>query len=80
MLGYYVFEVKRVIPAEQKPLSQVEASIRQTLPAALYQSALGAFVASWRKRWRARTDCEPGYVVSRCNGATPEAEGPYDLG
>ncbi|MFI5091171.1 MAG: peptidyl-prolyl cis-trans isomerase [Terriglobales bacterium] len=84
-LGYYVFEVKRVIPPVQRTLAQVQASIRPQLPMILYKQALLEFVKAWRERWRARTDCQAGYVVAKCrqsraSGAGAlEKEDPYTL-
>jgi foldase protein PrsA len=85
-LGYYVFVVRRVYPPVQKPLAQVAASIRRELPNVLYHRALATFVKEWRKRWTARTDCRPGYVVAKCRQFTPsptalerEQEDPFTL-
>jgi foldase protein PrsA len=65
-LGYYIFKVTHVSPAQQKTLAQSRALIRQQLPNILYVKSLEAFIASWRTRWTARTDCQPGYVVAKC--------------
>jgi foldase protein PrsA len=79
-LGYYVFEVKRIIPAVQKPLAQVRDTIQQELPLMLYRQALAAFVKAWRMRWAARTDCRPGYVIANCRQfGPPEATDLYTL-
>jgi hypothetical protein len=83
-LGYYVFEVKRTHPSQQKTLAQVQATIKQQLPEILYKRALAAFVRGWRQRWRARTDCRPGYVVTNCRqyrpvGVPAPNEDPYTL-
>jgi len=84
-LGYYIFEVKRVHPPEQKTLAQVQATIRQQLPEILYKQALAAFIKAWRERWRARTDCRPSYVVTNCRQYRPPTgvpapnEDPYTL-
>jgi parvulin-like peptidyl-prolyl isomerase len=83
-LGYYVFEVKRTHPPQQKTLAQVQAAIKQQLPEILYKRALAAFVRGWRHRWRARTDCRPGYVVTKCRqyrpvGVPAPNEDPYTL-
>jgi parvulin-like peptidyl-prolyl isomerase len=77
-IGYYVFEVKGILPASQKTLAQSEAAIRQQLPGELYEQALVAYIKHWRATWRAKTDCLPGYVVPKCReyrlpvGAPPE--------
>ena len=82
-LGYYVFEVKRTYPAQQKTLAQSEAAIKAELPQSLYLQALTSFITKWRERWTAQTDCQPGYVVPKCSqyklpaGSSPEAEDPY---
>jgi parvulin-like peptidyl-prolyl isomerase len=82
---YYIFEVNRIIPARQQPFAEIEASIKQQLPAELQQQARVQFVKAWRKRWTAQTDCSPGYVVQKCRQfkaslATPrKTEDPYTL-
>lgn len=84
-LGYYVFEVKRTYPPHQKTLAQSQAAIKQQLPNEMYKQALVAFISTWRLRWRARTDCEAGYVVTKCRqfkaagAAQSENEDPYTL-
>jgi hypothetical protein len=82
-LGYYVFEVKRIIPATQQTLAQSEAAIKATLPHSLDVEGTAAFIAAWRKKWTAKTSCQPAYVVPKCQqytppaGSTPEAQDPY---
>jgi parvulin-like peptidyl-prolyl isomerase len=76
--GYYVFEVQSIKPAYEQSFAQVKASIAQELPLTLKRQAVAAFVAKWRRKWVARTDCSPGYVVRKCRqfkpvpGETPE--------
>ena len=65
-LGYYVFEVTRTIPAEQLSYAKVRAQIAQQLPEVLHAQTLKAFVAAFRKKWTARSDCRAGYVVEDC--------------
>jgi PPIC-type PPIASE domain len=79
-LGYYVFEVKRALPAVQEPLSQAKAAIRAQLPYQRYKQALAAYVAKLRAHWRALTTCLPGYVVAKCAGASSEPEDAYTIG
>ena len=77
-LGYYIFEVRKIFPAQQKTLAQSRAAILQQLPSILYNEALARFIQHWRARWTAATDCLPGYVVAKCRqakharGAPPE--------
>ena len=79
-LGYYVFEVKRLIPAVPEPFKQAQATIRAQLPNELYKQALRTFVARSRARWRSKTKCRAGYVVAKCAGAPLGFEDPYTLG
>jgi foldase protein PrsA len=62
----FLFEVTRIVPAHYRPLSQVAPMIVRQLSAARARQALRAFIRSWRRRWRARTDCRGGYVVDDC--------------
>lgn len=78
-LGYYVFEVKRTFPPVHYSLAQEEGSIGTQLQNERYKKAFTAFVAGWRARWRARTDCSPGYVVSKCSDAPVASEDPFTL-
>jgi hypothetical protein len=84
-LGYYVFKVTRTYPARQYSFTQAGPKIMRVLPKTLYKAAFAAYVRGWRQRWRARTDCQPGYVVPKCrqfkaSGAHPaEPEDPYTL-
>jgi parvulin-like peptidyl-prolyl isomerase len=64
--GYYVYEVKRVIPGSQRSLAQSEATIKQQLTATHQQESLSKFVEKFKKRWKAKTDCRAGYVVQDC--------------
>ena len=81
--GSYVFEVMKVIPASRTPLSRLKATIAQQLSEAKKTQTLAAFVAAFRSKWRARTDCQPGYVIRNCRqyqaakGAV--VEDPYTL-
>jgi hypothetical protein len=79
-LGYYVFEVKRVIPAVQETLAQAGVAIRAQVPYERYKQALAAYVAKLRAHWRALTTCATGYVVAKCAGAPAEGEDSYTLG
>lgn len=75
-IDYCMFEVRRITPARQQTLAQVQSSIIHQLADQQQRRALAAFVRAWRLRWTARTHCSPGYVVQKCreyNGPrTPE--------
>jgi hypothetical protein len=59
---YTFLVVKRVVGSFVDPLARVESAIHDQLAA----RAQADFLARWRREWRARTDCEPGYVVAQC--------------
>ncbi|MHB8532407.1 MAG: hypothetical protein ACYDC2_06775, partial [Solirubrobacteraceae bacterium] len=48
------------------PLSQVEKTIKQQLLAETQQKQLSTFVKGFKAKWKARTDCRGGYVVTDC--------------
>ncbi len=79
--GYYVFEVTKVTKASQQTLAQAKATIKQTLASQNQQKALDKFVKSFRKRWKAKTDCAAAYRTQDCKNApkatpTPAATAP----
>jgi len=67
--GYYVFEVSNVTKASQQTLDQAKGTIKQTLASQNQQKALDKFVKSFRKRWKAKTDCREGYRTQDCKNA-----------
>jgi foldase protein PrsA len=67
--GYYVFKVTKVTKASQQTLAQAKETIRQTLASQNQQKALDKFVKSFRKRWKAKTDCREGYRTPDCKNA-----------
>jgi parvulin-like peptidyl-prolyl isomerase len=77
--GYYVFEVTKVNAGSTQPFSKVEATIKTTLATERQQKKFAAFVKEFKKRWTAKTECKPEYMVELCKGykapktATPEA-------
>jgi foldase protein PrsA len=79
--GYYVFEVTKVSEASQQTLAQAKKTIEQTLSSQNQQKALDKFVKSFRKRWKAKTECAAGYRTQDCKNApkatpTPTATAP----
>jgi foldase protein PrsA len=82
-LGYYVFRVMKAEAGRQKPLAEVFTKIQKQLPEELKQKAIVAYIAAWRRRWGAKTDCSRGYVVRKCRQMKPAkttpAEDPYTL-
>jgi foldase protein PrsA len=66
--GYYVYEVTKIIPGSQQPLSKVQSTISQQIAAQSQQKALSEFVKKFRKTWTARTECRAEYSVQDCKG------------
>jgi foldase protein PrsA len=67
--GYYVFKVSNISKASQQTLAQAKGTIKQTLASQNQQKALDKFVKSFRKRWKAKTDCREGYRTQDCKNA-----------
>jgi hypothetical protein len=73
-VDYFLFEVKKVIPARYRSLSSVKPWITARLADERREKALAMFVRAWRVRWREKTSCRGGYVVPKCReyrGARP---------
>lgn len=68
--AYFLIEVTRITPAHLQSLAQVRSSIDKKLTDERHRRALAAFVAAWRKKWIARTDCSSGYVTQKCRQYT----------
>ena len=81
--GYFVFDVTRVRFQHERPLTEVQASIRRLLLSPLQHRALVAFVKQWTAAWTARTSCSPEDVAPKCRqfrgGPTGPPEEPSPL-
>jgi foldase protein PrsA len=66
--GYYIYEVKKTLPANQQALKQVQSSIQQQITAQKQQKSLSEFIKNFRKKWTARTECRGEYSVQDCKG------------
>jgi foldase protein PrsA len=66
--GYYVYEVKKTIPASQQTLAQAQSSIQQQITAQGQQKTLSEFVKNFRKKWTSRTECRSEYSIQDCKG------------
>jgi foldase protein PrsA len=66
--GYYIYEVKSVSKGSQQTLAQAQASIKQQLTSTQQSTALSKFVANFKKKWTAKTECRSGYSVTDCKG------------
>jgi foldase protein PrsA len=82
-VDYFVLRVDRIEAMRYRGLAEVEGAIGKQLAEQQRRSTLAAFVKSWRSRWRARTNCRPGYVVAKCRQFKPTPttppEDPYAL-
>lgn len=65
-VDYDLIEVTRVVPAKLRPLDEVRAAIDKQLASDAHQRALASFIRAWRLRWRAKTDCIAGELISKC--------------
>jgi foldase protein PrsA len=64
--SYFLFEITQISPATRESLDQVKDSIERKLSAAHRRQTLAKFIEDWRRRWTAKTDCRPRYVVQKC--------------
>ncbi len=67
--GYYVFQVQKIVAAEQQSLKAATPMIKQQLDAQNKQKADDKFNKSLRKKWKARTNCADAYVMAQCKNA-----------
>jgi hypothetical protein len=63
---YAMFEVVRASPPGRWPLATVSRSIERQLADDAQARVRLEFAAAWRAKWRALTDCSPGFVISLC--------------
>jgi parvulin-like peptidyl-prolyl isomerase len=66
--------VRQIVPARTKPLAAVKEEIVKRLTRQRYRQALKRFAGAFRKKWRARTDCRPGFVVQSCRQFTGQPQ------
>lgn len=64
--GFFLFEVRKVTEGGEVPLSRVKAALARQLEGAQKERIFPPFILAYRREWRARTDCSPGYVVQYC--------------
>jgi foldase protein PrsA len=65
-LGYYLYEVTKILPASQQALSAVKSTISQTIGAQKQETSFGTFRKEFVKKWTARTECRSQYMVMDC--------------
>jgi hypothetical protein len=74
-VDYFVFEVKKIVPAHHKTLGQVAGAIAKQLTRERRRRALAVFNERWATKWTALTDCRPGYIATPCR----QYRGPREL-
>jgi len=68
--GYYVFKVTSVTSASLEPLSTARTAIKATLASNGQTAAIDELRTTFVKKWRARTTCASGHLVSdACSNA-----------
>jgi foldase protein PrsA len=73
--GYYVFQVVKITAKSQQSLAQATPTIKQLLQQQGQQKALNDFVKKFEKKWKDRTNCRKGYVVTMCKNAPKPKKG-----
>lgn len=70
--------VRRIVPGSPRPLDDVAEDIARRLLAQRRRMTEPGFLASYRRRWTAKTSCSPGFIVQKCvqyrGQATPEQD------
>jgi foldase protein PrsA len=66
--GYYVVEVTKITPGNQKSLAQSNAVIKQTLTSQAQSNAQTAVDAQAKKTWLSQTHCQSAYSMADCSG------------
>jgi hypothetical protein len=69
--GYYLFTVYKIIPGHYTPLAPLESTFKKDLPILLEKQEVAALMKRLRPKWRAVTDCAPGFVVLKCRQYKP---------
>jgi len=65
-LLYYIFEVRKIVPAKQQTLAQVEGPVRRQLIAGQERRLLIDTIDEFERKWQAKTSCQLGYVARQC--------------
>lgn len=73
--GYYVFKVQKITAASQQTEKQASTTIKQLLASQNQQKALDAFVKTFQKKWKGKTDCQSDYRTTDCKNAPKVAAG-----
>lgn len=66
VVGYYVYEVARINPPRTLTSAELHAKVKSLLYEKKAEAALQAFASEFSKRWKAQTECRPGFIVPEC--------------
>ncbi|MCO5315640.1 MAG: peptidyl-prolyl cis-trans isomerase [Solirubrobacterales bacterium] len=64
---FYIFSVTKITDEKVQPLEKVRDQIEQQVLPTLQQKAMQDFVSDYNAKWKSRTVCADGYVISRCS-------------
>jgi hypothetical protein len=64
--GYYRRRFEHYGNPPRHGTTQVRRSIAASLAHERWVRALRIFIIAWRRKWTAKTDCQPGFVVQKC--------------
>jgi foldase protein PrsA len=64
--GWYVFEVRRIVAAHQRPFRRVENDITTDIFLKRREAEKRRFSRRWSVRYRRRTVCAEDYVIAEC--------------
>jgi hypothetical protein len=64
---YSLFKLTRIVPTTVQPFAHVRRRIANELANLQRRRTLAGFIATWRSKWIAKTDCSAGYVVQKCS-------------
>lgn len=70
---FYIFKVTKITEEQVQPLDKVRDQIEQQLLPTMQQKAMQDFVTGYNSKWKSRTVCADGYVISRCSNFPGEA-------
>lgn len=65
--NYLLMEVAKLNPGAVTPLPGVRSRINRQLTQEARQEKLAGFMASFQRRWRARTVCAPDFAIETCS-------------
>jgi foldase protein PrsA len=67
--GYYLFKIEKIHPKTTQSLDKARESISSIVAAQAQQQKLDDFVQDFQSKWKDRTHCASGYVISDCENA-----------